>query len=280
MDKKKILIVVGVLAGLGIAYFLYNTFFYVSTDNAQIQARTLMIAAKVPGYVTKVNFDENQKVKKGEVLVAIDPRDYENNLKQISGEMESIQARAHEADVNFKRVSDLFSKGAVAQQQYDTAKAVHDELNHRLESIQSQVDQAKLNLEYTEIKAPEDGFVAKKSAEVGMLANSGAPLIGFISNQERWITANFKETELKDIKTGKKVEIEVDSLPGESFSGSVESIGAATGATFTLLPPDNATGNFTKVVQRVPVRIKFENLKPQDFDRLQAGLSVEVRIKK
>jgi membrane fusion protein (multidrug efflux system) len=141
------------------------------------------------------------------------------------------------------------------------------------------VNEAKLNLGYTKIVAPEDGTVGRKSFEVGMLATAGQPLLGFVSNTERWVTANLKETDMDNIAVGKKATVEVDAISGKTYEGEVESISPATGATFTLLPPDNATGNFTKVVQRVPVRIKLLNLKENDIDRLQSGLSAEVKIR-
>jgi membrane fusion protein (multidrug efflux system) len=142
------------------------------------------------------------------------------------------------------------------------------------------VAQAELNLSNTKIKAPVNGFIAKKSVEVGQLAAPGVPLIGFIDAGERWIIANFKETEIEGIKLDAKVEIEVDAISGRKFEGRVESISSATGATFTLLPPDNATGNFTKVVQRIPVKIKFVNLTPEDIVKLRTGLSTFIKVNK
>jgi membrane fusion protein (multidrug efflux system) len=112
-----------------------------------------------------------------------------------------------------------------------------------------------------------------------MMAGAGQPLFGFVSSDERWATANFKETEMKGVTPGKEAEIEVDAISGKKFEGVVESISPSTGATFSLLPPDNATGNFTKVVQRVPVRVKLINLSPEDIQLLQAGLSAEVKVK-
>jgi membrane fusion protein, multidrug efflux system len=123
-------------------------------------------------------------------------------------------------------------------------------------------------------------MVARKSAEVGQLAAPGVALVGFVGAEERWITANFKETEIEGIKVGAKVDIEVDAIGGRKFKGLVESISASTGARFTMIPPDNATGNFTKVVQRVPVRIKFENLSTDDIQVLRAGLSADVSVHK
>ena len=124
-------------------------------------------------------------------------------------------------------------------------------------------------------------MIAKKSAEIGMLASPGMPLFGFVSSETRWVIANFKETDLNRLKVGQHVSIDVDAVSGRSFEGEIESFAPSTGAIFSLLPPDNATGNFTKVVQRVPTRIKFKDLKPEDIDVLKAGLSavVDVRVK-
>ncbi len=281
MDKKKkIIIAVGFLAALIAVYFIYQNLLFISTDNAQVQARTVMLSAKVPGYVTKVNVEENQKVKAGDVLVEIESRDYDNNLKQISNEMQGLTARMSDSEKNYHRIQNLFKQGAVSQQQLDTAQAAYNEVSHKHEALEAQVSQAQLNLEYAKVKAPSDGIIARKAVEQGMLAPVGAPLIGFVSSEERWIVANFKETEMRDIKIGNKVEILIDAYPGKTFSGHVASWSAATGATFTLLPPDNATGNFTKVVQRVPVKIVFDSLKAQDIDSLQAGLSAEVKVRK
>ena len=119
-------------------------------------------------------------------------------------------------------------------------------LQARLKADQFKADEAKLNLSYTQITAPEDGSIAKKSVEPGMVIPPGQALFGFVSSQERWITANFKETQLSSIKPGQKVAVEVDAVTGKKFEGVVDSIGSATGSTFTLLPPDNSTGNFTK----------------------------------
>ena len=112
-----------------------------------------------------------------------------------------------------------------------------------------------------------------------MVIPAGQSLFGFVSSSERWVEANFKETQLSSVKPGQKVDVTVDAIDGRTFEGTVESKGAATGATFTLLPPDNATGNFTKVVQRVPVKIVLKNLSPTDVDDLAAGLSAVVSVK-
>lgn len=278
--KKKILAIASVVVALVIGYFTYEHLSYITTDNAQIFGHSLMMAPKVPGYITAVNVVEGQKVKQGDVLIQIDQRDYENNLKQAKGELASTEARRRDAERNYRRLIDLLSKGAVSQQQFDTSTAQYNDVKAKYDAIASQVAQAELNLSNTKIVAPLDGFIAKKSAEVGQLAAAGVPLIGFIDAGERWIIANFKETEIEGIKIDSVVEIDVDAISGEKFEGRVESISSATGATFTLLPPDNATGNFTKVVQRVPVKIKFINLTPEQVVKLRTGLSANIKVHK
>ncbi len=276
--KKNIIIGVSTVMVLGIFYFVYQHIFYVSTDNAQVQAKTVMLASKVGGFVTKVAVEENQKVKAGELLAEIDSRDYDNTLHQMIGERESVQARAHNAATNSKRLQSLYSQGAISQQQNDAATATNIELVNKIKSLDAQIAQAQLNLDNTKIKAPTDGSIAKKAVELGQLASPGMPLFGFVSAEERWVSANFKETELEGLRIGQKVDVTVDAISGRTFHGEVESVSSATGATFTLLPPDNATGNFTKVVQRVPVRIKLGNLSNGDVDLLQAGLSANVKV--
>lgn len=276
--KKKIISIAGAVIVLLVGYLTYEHFAYVTTDNAQVFGHSLMMAPKVSGYITEVNVVEGQKVSKGEVLIQIDQRDYENNLKQAKGELASIEARRRDAERNYRRLVDLLSKGAVSQQQFDTSSAQYNDVKAKYDAIASQVAQAELNLSNTKIVAPVDGFIAKKSVEVGQLAAPGVPLIGFIDAGERWIIANFKETEIEGIKLDAKVEVEVDAISGRKFEGSVESISSATGATFTLLPPDNATGNFTKVVQRVPVKIKFVNLTAEDIVKLRTGLSAFIKV--
>ncbi len=278
--KQKILAAAGTVIILLAGYLTYEHFAYVTTDNAQIFGHSLMMAPKVSGYITEVNVVEGQKVAKGEVLIQIDQRDYENNLKQAKGELASIEARRRDAERNYRRLVDLLSKGAVSQQQFDTSTAQYNDVKAKYDAIASQVAQAELNLSNTKITAPVDGFIAKKSAEVGQLAAPGVPLIGFVDAGERWIIANFKETEIESIKLDAKVEVDVDAISGKKFAGIVESISSATGATFTLLPPDNATGNFTKVVQRIPVKVKFENLSAEDIIKLRTGLSAFIKVHK
>ena len=280
-NKKNKIIGAAVTVGILLAsYLTYEHFAYVTTDNAQIFGHSVMLAPKVSGFVTSVNVVEGQKVKKDDVLVTIDPRDYDNNIKQVKGDLGSIEARVRDAEKNYRRQVDLLAKGVVSQQQFDSAAAQYNDVKAKYTAIASQVSQAELNLAYAKITAPSDGFIAKKSVEVGQLATPGVPLLGFVDSGERWVIANFKETEVEGINLGAKVEISVDAISGKEYTGKVESISSATGATFTLLPPDNATGNFTKVVQRIPVKIVFENVTAEDIVKLRTGLSAFIKVHK
>jgi membrane fusion protein (multidrug efflux system) len=149
----------------------------------------------------------------------------------------------------------------------------------QVEQAQAQLDQAKLNLSYTKIVAPEDGIVTRKSVEIDQNVAAGQNLMTLVSLQGLWVTANFKETQLRHMQAGQSVQIHVDAT-GKDYSGRVTQIGGATGSVLSLFPPENATGNYVKVVQRVPVRIDFTNLKEEDpHGELRPGLSVEPKVR-
>jgi membrane fusion protein (multidrug efflux system) len=151
-----------------------------------------------------------------------------------------------------------------------------------VKQAQAQVDQALLNLSYTKVVAPVDGIVSKKSVEAGQNLSVGQSLMTIVPLTDLWVTANFKETQLKEMKVGQEVKISVDALGGRKFTGKVQQIGGATGSSLSLFPPENATGNYVKVVQRIPVRINFTNMQQENKDyALRIGMSVEpvVRVK-
>lgn len=278
-NQFKLLIGAGSVALLLIGYLTYNHFTYVSTDDAQISAHVTMLSSRVNGTILKVMVDENQKVKAGDVLAQIDTSDYSNASDAAQAEVASLEARVKETETNFKRASDLFKQQAVAREKYDSAQAAFKEASARWQAAKANFDQANLNVSYTRILAPTDGVIARKSVEPGQYVPAGQPLFGFVESRERWVVANLKETELKGVRIGNPVKVEVDAVGDKTFRGVVESISPSTGATFSLLPPDNSTGNFTKVVQRIPVKIKLPDLSESDVDRLQAGLSADVSIR-
>jgi membrane fusion protein (multidrug efflux system) len=148
----------------------------------------------------------------------------------------------------------------------------------RVQQSQAALHQAELNLAYTSIAAPAAGIVSRKSIEPGQVIQAGQPLMALVDLEHIWITANFKETQLASMQPGQKATVEVDALDGREFAGHVDSIAAATGAKFSLLPPENATGNFVKVVQRIPVKILLDQ--GQDPDRrLRPGMSVTPTVR-
>jgi membrane fusion protein (multidrug efflux system) len=160
-----------------------------------------------------------------------------------------------------------------ARRQVDAAEAARTGASARVLSAQAARERAALDLSYTRIAAPSDGVVARKTVEVGQYVQAGQPLLDVVPLDDVWVVANFKETEIRDVTAGDRAEIRVDAYPGRRFQGHVESLSPATGARFSLLPPDNATGNFTKVVQRIPVRIRVDG--PTDAAHpLRPGMSV------
>ncbi len=280
-NGKKTMIIRGLIALAVVlaAYFIFQNFMYEGTDDAYVQAHAVMLAPRIGGAVVKVLVKENQKVKAGEVLAQLDDQDYSTSYSQAIADQASVQADLEQAAQDYQRYTKLFQDQAISKSDYDAALAKYRNLTSRLKADQAKADQAKLNLSYTQITAPEDGTIAKKSVEVGMVVPAGQALFGFVSSSERWVEANFKETQLSRIQPGQSVKVDVDAVKGKSFKGVVDSIGSATGSTFTLLPPDNSTGNFTKVVQRIPVKITLTDLTADDMDRLAAGLSAVVKIK-
>jgi len=267
-----------VLAVIFSIYLGYQAYVCVESDDAQISGHVAMLSSRVGGTIQSVAVEENQKVKAGQVLAQIDTSDYSNSADAAKAQVASLQARYTEAQVNFERAKNLIEKQAISRERFDEVQAKFKENGAKLKAAEAQASQANLNVTYTKIIAPTDGTIARKSVENGQFVPAGQPLFGFVETNERWVTANLKETELGNVKIGQKVDVEVDAVSGRKFEGVVESISPGTGAIFSLLPPDNATGNFTKVVQRVPVRIKLAGITEKDSDLLQTGLSAIVKI--
>lgn len=212
------------------------------------------------------------------------------------------------AATDFERYSKLLEKDAVTRQQYDAARTDYEakrarydmlvrqrsatssvvaETRQRLQQNDAGVELAKamletaeLNLSYCVIVAPCDGYTSRKEIREGQLVQPGQTLLDVVDAGDVWVTANYKETQLRHIAPGSKVEIKVDAIPGTVFEGTVTSISKATGASLSILPQDNSAGNFVKVRQRVPVRIEFDaDNNPEDMERLRAGMNVECEVK-
>jgi membrane fusion protein (multidrug efflux system) len=170
-----------------------------------------------------------------------------------------------------------FRSAGTAPQQVAVSRSRSASAEAALKRANAQVEQARLNLQYTDVTAPVDGITGKKSVEVGQNVQPGQVLLYLVPLEDIWVTANFKENQMKKIRPGQRVEISVDAY-ARTYSGYVESIGAASGARFSLFPPENATGNYVKVVQRIPVRIRFsQGQDPQHL--LRPGMSVVPKVR-
>ncbi len=384
--QKRKFIIIGVVALLVVVALLFwwHSTFYEDTDDASISGHLIPVSSRINGHVLKVNFNENQEVKAGTVLVEIDPKDFQVAVDQDEANLEAAEANYESAKVNvpitsiqttssisqfgasvegadagirraqrqfeqaqaavaqadannikaqqdLKRYTPLVEKDVISKQQYDqyvaTARAQEaqlleskasaiaaedqiaiakqqrsesvaqlrnaengpnqvkvqkskaDQAAAQVEQARAQLEQSRLNLSYTKIIAAADGIITKKSVEIGDNVSTGQNLATLVSLDDVWITANFKETQLHHMQQGQSVKIHVDAY-GSDYNGKVTQIGGATGSNLSLFPPENATGNYVKVVQRVPVRIDLDNGEDKDHV-LRPGLSVEptVRVK-
>ena len=229
------------------------------------------------------------------------------NLSVSDASIEEARIVFENAERNYKRFSTLYEQNAVTRQQYDdmntaylAAKARYDMLCRQKESVQSvsreqntrlgqneagiklaeaALELARLNLSYTAVLAPCDGYTGRKEIQQGQLIQPGQTLVDVVNAEEKWIVANYKETQTANIEIGQDVEIEVDAIPDHTFKGVVRSISRATGASFSLMPQDNSSGNFVKIEQRIPVRIDFaEDNDTEAMERVSAGMNVECKV--
>ncbi|WP_010302843.1 HlyD family secretion protein [Candidatus Odyssella thessalonicensis] len=246
-----------------------------STDDAAIEAHVIKICPKVSGYITILHVDDNQSVKKGQIIAEIDPRDYQLRVQAAQANLASAKVSLENAKTNAKRQLAI-GKAAGTQKEIDNALTVEATAKATVDSAKAQLALAEKDLADTKIFAPQDGVVTLRKAEVGAYVSIGEQLMMLVGT-ERWVVANFKETQLTDMRPGQEAYIEVDAYPALELKGYVDSIQRGTGARFSVFPPENATGNFVKIVQRVPVKIVFKEQLPQDVV-LGPGLSVTATV--
>jgi membrane fusion protein (multidrug efflux system) len=344
--KKMAIIVLTAIAILGVIVAYFYTQYkatHITTDDAFIDGNIHTIASKVTGTVKRIYIESNQFVKKGEILVELDPADYEaklneassgvgaekaklleaktridvskSKLAELSAALEAAKADLELHEANLKqaendgiRAENLYKRESISKDRYEktmTALSVNlarvKAAKEQVKKVQKELDTqknvvkqaeasmtaqisiikekeakqnaAQLNYGYTKIYAPVDGYVTKKSVEIGNQVEIGQPLMAIVSPEGLYITANYKETQLEKVKPGQKVKIKVDTYPGKVFYGKVDSIQSGTGSAFSLFPPENATGNYVKVVQRIPVKIVFDkDTDPEHI--LRIGMSV------
>ncbi|MES0100981.1 HlyD family secretion protein [Mesorhizobium sp. M0019] len=299
---------------------------YQETENANLQQAKVSIAADTAGRIVQVDIFDNQSVKQGDVLFAIDPEPYRIALAQadaaVAGARLNVeqlraaysQALAQEksdesqvqyAQSQYDRAADLAQKGINAKSSLDEAKNDLDKAKQQLAVAQQGIvsakaalggnpdietdkhptvmaalaarDKAAYDLVQTTVKAPADGIISQAASfKVGQYVGSGTPLFSLVETGDTWVDANFKETQLTNMKPGQKAEIVVDTYPGKTFEATVKAIGAGTGAEFSLLPAQNATGNWVKVTQRIPVRLELADADAKTA--LRTGMSATVTV--
>ena len=350
-NKKKIALIVfavlGVFGAVVLYFYLGYKATHITTDDAFVDGHIYTIASRIPGTVKEVFVDDNQRVKKGDLLVEIDPVDYEvrvdetlsslgaekGKISEITAGVEAAkqqlaelragvgasranlelqEANLGQAERDERRAAALFATDTFTKERYEKTKTAYEVSMAQVKAAREQLRQAELSVEtqkavvrqiessavsqqstvkqkaaqlgtaelnygYTKIYAPADGYISKKSVERGNRVETGQPLMAVTELNDIWVVANYKETELKKIKPSQKVIIKVDTYPGRVFRGTVESIMAGTGVVFSLFPPENATGQYVKVVQRVPVKIVLD--KNTDAGHvLRLGMSVEPTV--
>lgn len=326
------IVVLVLLIGAFVWWFLTRN--EVGTDDAYTDGNAIAIAPHVSGYVTRLNVDDNRFVHRGDLLVQIDPRDYQAQLDSANAQLglanaqldaarvqldiarvqypaQYAQARAQieSADAAYRQAlaaqqrQHAVDERATSKQQVDAADAqrasadanvamaraqartaalvpqqlrqVESTIEERRQQVlqaRAQRDQAALNLSYCEIRAPSDGWVTRRNVQLGSFLQTGTSLFSIVS-PNIWITANFKESQLERMRIGDKVDVSVDAYPSLTLHGHVDSVQLGSGSRFSAFPAENATGNFVKIVQRVPVKIVLDGPPPTD-PPLGLGLSV------
>lgn len=317
-NKKKIVVVfllsVAAVLAAGMGAYLFGTRSQVTTDDAYIEGRIHSIASKVPATAAKVYVDDNQAVRRGELLVELDPADYDLRANEAEAAVETGKARLLDAEAGIKaaeanlkiqqvaliqaerdnkRAEALYKEEVITREKQEKAatafhltaaqvKAAEEQLARAktargleeavIKQTEAAAQLARRNLSYTRIVSPSSGYVTRRSVEAGNQIQAGQPLMAVVALDDIWVLANYKETQLKNVRPGQKVRITVDTYPGKTFSGRVDSIMAGTGAAFSLFPPENALGNYVKVVQRIPVKIVFDKT-TDDTQGLRIGMS-------
>ena len=296
--KRRVIIPLALLlaAALGGAWYWYVNFRgYVTSDDAYIDADRVSISSKMLGRVTRLTVDEGDTVIAGQVLVILDDSDLRAQLAQATAAFHLAQESVTLARVNLARAQDDYRRAdqqfrtqVITREQYDHAKSALDasgaELGiavSRVAAAQAQAGVVQVQLDNTTVISPVGGRVAKRWVLQGDVVQPGQPVFSVYDRSRIWVTANLEETNLDVVRLGEEVGISVDGHPDRQFGGRVFQLGSSTSAQFSLIPPNNASGNFTKVTQRVPIKISIEERtagKP-DPAVLLPGMSVEIRIR-
>jgi membrane fusion protein (multidrug efflux system) len=285
-------------AGIALAGMGYYTYWklvgsrYVSTDNAYTAAEVALVTAEIEGPVAAVNVVDSQAVQRGDILVVIDDTDTKLALRQAEADLARAQAQVVSATADLERSSiDLQRRQALVE----SGSVSGDELTHvvneasnaraslnaaraAVAQTQARVDKANVDLGRTVIRSPVDGVIARREVQLGQRVQPSTPLLSVVPVAEMYVNANFKEVQLKRVRAGQSVELESDLYGRKvAFHGVVEGFNGGTGAAFALIPAQNATGNWIKVVQRLPVRIRLDSNELAAHP-LRVGLSMDAKV--
>jgi membrane fusion protein (multidrug efflux system) len=297
--KKRIVIpavIIGVVAIIVASYWYLYRRGYVSTNDAFIDGNPVTVGSKVLGRIVWLGADEGDKISEGQALVRLDDTDLKAqeaqaraNVALSEQSLPLAKIGLERAQTDFDRVQVQYQDKVVPREDYDHARQALDLAKAQYAVAESQVSASKAQLAVmetqlgnTRIASPIAGVVARKWMMPGDIAQPGQPIYTVYDLHDVWVTANLEETKLASIAVGSPVRISVDAYPGREFSGRVLLIGAATASQFSLIPPNNASGNFTKVTQRVPVKISIEESETaSDAGRggLLPGMSVVVKVR-
>lgn len=262
--KRPALIVGGVIALIVLVIYGYDAFTHEETDDAYVTGHLHNISSRINAVVLEVPVKDNQLVHEGDVLVKLDPSEY-------VALMAAAKAQLSKAQADLDRQTPLLNIHAISPQDVDATRSTRD-------VDLAQLGLAQLQIDYATIKAPATGIIGRKNVEVGNRVSSGQTLM-VVVEPDLWVVANFKETQVAKMRIGQPASITIDSIPGKTFKGTVDSFSPATGNEFALLPADNATGNFTKIVQRLPVKVVFDPNSTRGYeDRIRAGESAIVKV--
>jgi membrane fusion protein, multidrug efflux system len=297
--KKRVLIPVFLMLVIAVlvVFYWYNYLRgYVATDDAVIDSDAVTISSKILGRIVALNADEGDSVKAGQLLVQLDDSDLRSQEAQARAALDYVQQNVAVAKIALGRAGDDFDRASIqyddhviTREQYDHARkalemaqAQHAVALSQVKASQAQLAVVETQITNTKITATAGGVVARKWVVPGDIVQAGQPIFTLYDLNDIWVTANFEETKLASIHPGDSVQISVDAFPDRRLVGMVQLIGAAAASRFSLIPPNNASGNFTKVTQRIPVKIVFA--KPVNGDSggglaLLPGMSVEVKIR-
>ncbi|HTR98244.1 MAG TPA: HlyD family secretion protein [Bacteroidota bacterium] len=296
--RRRVIIPLAILVALALGgawYWYVNLRGYITSDDAYVDANRVAISSKILGRVARLTVDEADSVTAGEVLVMLDSTDLSAQMAQATAALalarESVtlsRVNLTRAQDDFRRADQQFKTAVITKEQYDHARSALDAAGaemgiavSRVGTAQAQVGVVRAQLDNCTIVSPVNGKVAKRWVLQGDVVQPGQPVFTVYDGSQIWVTANLEETNLGALKLGDDVGISVDSYPDRIFGGKVFQFGGSTAAQFSLIPPNNASGNFTKVTQRVPIKISVEERTPGAASRavLLPGMSVEIRIK-